>query len=76
MRTELTMKTLGLTALISAIPTLAFGHGGHHGETSLQSALQHLAQSPYHLALLGIAAAVATFGAHLLFRRLIARRDN
>lgn len=74
MRAEQTLKTFGLTALATATPTLAFGHAGHHGETSLQSALQHVAQSPYHVALFGMAA--AAFGAVVLVRRLKGRKGN
>lgn len=76
MRTEHTLKTLGLTALITATPTFAFGHAGHHGETSLLTALQHVAQSPYHLALFGLPASAAVFGAIVLFRRMKARKGN
>lgn len=76
MRTEYTLKTLGLTALVTATPTLAFGHAGHHGESGLLAALQHVAQSPYHLALFGLPVVAAVFGAIVLFRRLKAHRGN
>lgn len=67
------MKTLSLVALMSVVPTLALGHSGHHGETSLLAALQHIAQSPFHTGVFALAAIVIVAGVIFMSRRLKAR---
>ena len=49
--------TLSTAAAIIAQPALA--HSGHHGEFGVLSALQHIAQSPFHLLLAGLAVGFA-----------------
>lgn len=49
--------TLSIAAAIIAQPALA--HSGHHGEFGALSALQHIAQSPFHLVLAGLAVGFA-----------------
>ncbi|WP_306258726.1 hypothetical protein [Pararhizobium sp. IMCC21322] len=49
--------TLSTAAAIIAQPALA--HSGYHGEFGVLSALQHIAQSPFHLVLAGLAGGFA-----------------
>ncbi len=53
----LSAATLSTAAAIIAQPALA--HSGHHGEFGVLSALQHVAQSPFHLMLAGLAGGCA-----------------
>lgn len=49
--------SLSTAAIVIAQPAMA--HSGHHGEFGVLSALQHIAQSPFHLLLAGLAVSFA-----------------
>ncbi|MEP0518738.1 MAG: hypothetical protein ABJO09_20935 [Hyphomicrobiales bacterium] len=76
MRIDKKTKIFGVTTLIAAIPNLAFGHAGHHGEAGLQATLMHVAQSPFHIALLGIAVAGVVACAVVASQKLKMRKDK
>jgi hypothetical protein len=71
MTTKHVFSGISLAAFGTILAQPALGHAGHHGETGLVSALAHMAQSPFHLMLIGLAG-----GCALLVLRMVRQRNR
>lgn len=59
MTTKKHVSAISLFTVAATLAQPALAHSGHHGEFGVLSALQHIAQSPFHLLLAGLAGGFA-----------------
>lgn len=71
MTTKHVFSGISLAAFGTILAQPALAHAGHHGEFGLASALAHIAQSPFHLMLAGLAG-----GAALLVLRVVRQHNR
>lgn len=69
MTTKRLISGFSIAALMILVAKPALAHSGHHGESGLLSALQHIAQSPFHMMLAGVAGGFALLLLQVVHKR-------